>query len=598
MHLSHYSWIWHFEEQHQCNSWPIPIGKMRILAIKGLCTLSIAGTVGFSSAVEVQAQTPPSETLPPQDILLPQSEPPPELIPFDLPPVDDLLDPAQERLDQPPLSTDDMPFKITRFEFQDNTAFNDEALRKVTQTFVGDNKTFADIAAARSAVTQLYIDSGYATSGAIVPPQQVVDGIVKLQIVEGSLAEIEVMGTRRLNRGYISSRIGVGANAPLNVNRLVERLQLLQSDPLVEIVSADLQASPEPGENILVVSVVEADSFGMTYTLDNNRSPSVGTVRHQLQVTEGNLTGLGDRLSVGYTLTSGSDGVDADYTITLSPYGTTLNLAVNLSENEVIEDPYDVLEIDSDSDFYELTLEHPLWQTPTQELAIGLTASHQRSQTTLGLDDIGPTPLSAGADNEGRTRVSALRVFQEWTSRSPKQVLALRSQFNLGVDAFDATINDNAPDSRFLSWQGQAQWVNVLAPDTLLLLRGSAQLTPDSLLSLEQLSLGGQSTVRGYRQNVLSTDSGVSASAEVRVPVVRSSDTLLQVAPFLDAGYGWNVDTDSPDPIVGVGVGLLLQREDLSARLDWGIPLIDPDTENNNSLQENGLYFSLQYSFF
>ena len=76
------------------------------------------------------------------------------------------------------------------------------------------------------------------------------------------------------------------------------------------------------------------------------------------------------------------------------------------------------------------------------------------------------------------------------------------------------------------------------------------------------------------------------------------SDTLLQVAPFLDAGYGWNVDTDSLDPIVGVGMGLLLQRENLSARLDWGIPLIDPDTENNNSLQENGLYFSLQYSFF
>ncbi|MEL7508129.1 MAG: ShlB/FhaC/HecB family hemolysin secretion/activation protein [Cyanobacteria bacterium J06554_1] len=568
------------------------LGHWFISVVGVLCLLGTADKTWAQT-------TAPLELPPSQDTVLPQDEPLPEpLPPQELPPADDLLEPSQEPLSQPSLPINDATFRIDRFEFINSTVFDDEKLQEVTDEFRGTSQTFADIAAAREAVTQLYIDSDYPTSGAIVPPQQIVDGVVVMEIVEGSLSEIVVRGTRRLQPSYIRSRIGLGAGAPLNVDNLVDRLQLLQLDPLVSTVSADLQASPQPGMNRLVVDVVEADSFGMTYTLDNNRSPSVGTVRHQLRATEGNLTGLGDRLSVRYTLTSGSDGVDADYTIPLSPYGTRLNLAVNLSDNEVIEEPFDVLEIDSDSDFYELTLDHPLWQTPTQELAIGLTASHQRSQTTLGLDDIGPTPLSAGADDEGRTRVSALRFFQEWTSRSPKQVLALRSQFNLGVDTFDATINDDAPDSRFFSWQGQAQWVNVLAPDTLLLLKGSAQLTPDSLLSLEQLSLGGQSTVRGYRQNILSTDNGVSASAEVRFPVVRSTDTLLQVAPFLDAGYGWNVDTDSPDPIVGVGIGLLLQREDLSARLDWGIPLIDPDTENNNSLQENGLYFSVQYSFF
>ncbi len=563
--------------------------------------VSIFCFLWLSNAGVVRAQALPVELPPSQDTVIPQPEPLPEPRPLEeLPPADELLGPPADLPGQPDLPTDDATFVIQRFEFIKNTAFDDETLQALTAEFTGESRTFADIAAARSAVTQLYIDNGYATSGAIVPPQQIIEGVVQMEIVEGSVSEIVVTGTRRLKPGYISSRIALGATAPLNVNDLVERLQLLQLDPLVTTISADLQASPQPGMNRLVVDVVEADSFGMTYILDNNRSPSVGTVRHQLSATEANLTGLGDSLSIGYTLTSGSNGFDADYTIPLSPHGSTLKLAVNQSDNDVIEEPFDVLDIDSDSDFYELTLRHPLHLTPTEEIAIGLTASHQRSQTSLGIDNIGPTPLSLGADDEGRTQVSALRFFQEWTRRSPEQVLALRSQFNVGLDFLDATVNDgDVPDSRFFSWQGQAQWVRVLRPDTLLLLRGSAQLATEPLLNLEQLSIGGQSTVRGYRQNFLSTDSGVLAAAEVRLPVWRDRENgrLLQITPFLDAGYGWNIDADAPDPLASVGVGLLLRQRDLTARLDWGIPLIS-EADDRDSLQENGLYFTLQYSFF
>ena len=565
---------------------------------------SLLGICGLLSNVAlVQAQTPSPESLPPQDIVPPQSDPGlPEVEPFELPPADDLLGPSDPPT-QPPLPIDDVTFVIKRFEFEGNTAFSDQELEDVTADFVqgenSENQTFSDIAAARAAVTDLYIANGYATSGAIVPPQQITeDGTVTLQIIEGRLDDIVVNGTRRLNRGYISSRIAIGTDAPLNIELLVEKLQLLQSDPLVRSISADLQASPQAGANTLIVSVVEADSFDTTYTLDNNRSPSVGTVRHQLEASEGNLLGFGDRLTVGYALTSGSDGVDIDYTVPLSPYNTTLGLAVNLADSKVEEDPFDVLDIESEAEFYEVTLRHPLTRTPTQELAIGLAASHQRTQTEVGAR--GPFPLSPGADDEGRTRVSALRFFQEWTHRSSKQVLALRSQFNVGLDALDATINDDEPDSQFFSWQGQAQWVQVLGTDALVLLRGNVQLANEPLLTLEQLSLGGQSTVRGYRQNLLSTDSGVSASAEVRFPIARerSKDMLLQLAPFVDAGYGWNVAEASPDPIVGVGLGLVFSQEDFFARLDWGIPLTDTETGRQESSQENGLYFTLQYSFF
>ncbi|MEO1391411.1 MAG: ShlB/FhaC/HecB family hemolysin secretion/activation protein [Cyanobacteria bacterium J06634_5] len=567
--------------------------------------LSILSLLGFTLTGRVQAQTPPfplpsEETLPSQQ----RPQPEPDINPA-LPPASDLLEsvpdaPNLDESDPPPVLQGGAVFDIREFVVKGSTVFSDEALRQVTARFQGADKTFLDVAAARAAVTQLYIDEGYATSGAIVPPQQIENGVITLQIVEGSAPEIEVTGLQRLNSSYISSRLAVGAKAPLNVNQLEEQLELLQSDPLVESITADLQAGTTPNTNALAVSVEEADSFEVTYTLDNNRSPSVGTVRNQLRLSEGNLLGAGDRLSVGYALTRGSDGVDAEYTLPVSPYGTTLAATINISDSDVIENPFDVLDIESVSDFYQLTLRHPVWRTPKQEFALGLAASHQVAQTSLGIDDIGPFPLAAGADDQGRTRVSALRFFQEWTRRDTKQVLALRSQFNLGLDVLDATVNEEGPDGRFFSWQGQSQWVRVVAPDTLLLLKGSVQLSADSLLSLEQLNFGGQSTVRGYRQNLRSTDNGVLASAEARWPLLRDleQNMSLHIAPFVDVGYGWNIDEETPEPLASVGAGLLFEWEELSTRIDWGIPLVASDSENRNSFQENGLYFTLQYSFF
>ncbi len=205
---------------------------------------------------------------------------------------------------------------------------------------------------------------------------------------------------------------------------------------------------------------------------------------------------------------------------------------------------------------------------------------------------------SPGADEDGRTRVSALRFFQEWTKRNARQVIAVRSQFNLGVDIFNASVSDDAPDSRFLSWRGQAQWVQLLAPDTLFLLRGDIQLADQELLPVEQFGLGGQGSVRGYRQDVRLTDNGAFASAEVRLPILRIPEWegVLQVTPFIDVGTTWNSGNSEdldPSSLVGLGLGLQWQQGDrITARLDWGIPLIDIDS-TERTWQENGLYFSI-----
>jgi hemolysin activation/secretion protein len=108
--------------------------------------------------------------------------------------------------------------------------------------------------------------------------------------------------------------------------------------------------------------------------------------------------------------------------------------------------------------------------------------------------------------------------------------------------------------------------------------------------------------VRGYRQDLLLTDNALLASVEVRLPILRDpqNNTLLQLAPFVDVSHGWNTVTESPNPntLVGVGTGLLLNiNNTLTARFDWGIPLVKT-AGPRNTLQENGLYFSLEVPLF
>ncbi len=169
---------------------------------------------------------------------------------------------------------------------------------------------------------------------------------------------------------------------------------------------------------------------------------------------------------------------------------------------------------------------------------MGLALDLRRSQTYL-LKDI-PFSFSAGAEN-GKSKVTVIRFSQDWVKRKPRQVIAARSQFSLGINAFDATINDSGTDGHFFSWLGQLQLVQQLSKKNVLLIRIDTQLTPDSLLTPEQFSIGGIDTVRGYRQNQTVADNGILGPVEVRFPLT-SNPEVLQVAPFFDIGKVWNIE--------------------------------------------------------
>ncbi|WP_292787365.1 POTRA domain-containing protein [Nostoc sp. NMS9] len=395
------------------------------LTAKRCILLLITGLMLGFHPQRLAAQEIPIEVKPPSAQPQPQPQPLPAL-----PPPEQLLPTTPQSPTQPDINPQTLAetLIVERFEFVGNTVFSTQELANLTAGYLKRPITFNDLLKIRSELTKLYVDKGYVTSGVIIPPQTVKAGVVVMQVVEGSLEKINVIGTRRLNPNYIRNRLAIAAGKPLSRDRLLAGLQLLQLDPLIKSLSTDLQAGIRPGTNILEVKVTEADSFSTQLVLDNQRSPSVGSFRRRINVTEANLLGLGDGLNIGYTNTDGSNGFDVSYSLPVNPRNGKLIFSYGNTKNNVIERPFNSLDITSKSSYYELTFRQPIVQTPSQEFTLGITASHQRSQTFLGLDDIGPFPLAVGADDEGNTRVSAIRFFQEWSQRSSQQVIAARSQ--------------------------------------------------------------------------------------------------------------------------------------------------------------------------
>jgi hemolysin activation/secretion protein len=518
--------------------------------------------------------------------------------------------------------------KVTRFEFQGQTVFSEAKLGEIViPEFQGSissisDRTFtvSELLQVASLVADLYSSQGYKTSGAIIvipeETQKNRAGTVIIKVVEGTLEEIrvsqapDVKGTATLDN-YVRSRLRVKPNQPLNVDDLLEALQLLQLDPLLSNVTAKLSASSTPGQNILDVTYRPAKSLSLLIKLDNNRSPSVGSFQRGISLEEGNLLGLGDTFKIGFTNTDGSDRVDLSYKVPVNSQNGSLEFSYIYSNNGVVEPPFDDLDLDGnspdiESEFsnYKLTFRQPVSRSienqTLRELGLGIGVELRESQSFLFNE---PFPLSLGADISGQTKLFILNLTQDYTQQNQQESLSLLSEFRWGLDAFGATITpgikgvNSTPDGKFFAWQGQAQYVRVLAPDTLLLFRSNLQLG-DRLMATEQFSLGGFSTVRGYRQDVLLTDNGFLLSAEARLPIWknRQGKGVLQVVPFADYGIGWNRSGDAPDPnhLAGIGLGLLWRQENFSARLDWGIPLVKMEGRDR-TWQENGLYFSLEY---
>ncbi|MEM7716131.1 MAG: BamA/TamA family outer membrane protein [Cyanobacteria bacterium P01_A01_bin.68] len=94
--------------------------------------------------------------------------------------------------------------------------------------------------------------------------------------------------------------------------------------------------------------------------------------------------------------------------------------------------------------------------------------------------------------------------------------------------------------------------------------------------------------------------------SELHIRVLKTTNSQLKLIPFVDFGNSWNNSRNDErivpqklGSLLSVGLGIEYELGDkLNARLDWGIPLIEDNTNNDSDIWQNGIYLSLRYQPF
>lgn len=475
-------------------------------------------------------------------------------------------------------------FNIQRVEIEGATVFPVAELMPLVSGLTNGLVTALDIEAARVALTLKYVSSNYVNSGAVIDTKPNDDGVLRVRIVEGRLTEVRVQGNRYFRESFYQRRLDGIRKNPLQASALRDELQLWRSIYPLERVNGELRPGVKPGDGVLDLRVQEAFPYHLGLEYANDRPPTTGAEQVKVLARADSLTLNGDVTWVNYGVVRGESfgiqdsvwrglgDLSAGYSIPVTSHDTTLAANYGRSSASVIEARFEDLDIESESEIYGVSITHPLRRSHRGEWSVSFGAERKQIRTSvLGV----PYSLSPGAI-DGRSADSLLRASSEWSRRGRTYAFNARLTMNVGVDLLDATRHADAPDGQFVSWVVQSRYIRKLwSPDLEWVLRAFCQYTPDSLLSMEQLAVGGTGSVRGYRENSLVRDNGVFGGMELNWIVWRTSEGLprVRLVPFVASGAGWMTEGSTPEPteISSAGMGVVVNAfKRIEASLFWG----------------------------
>ncbi|MCP4905600.1 MAG: ShlB/FhaC/HecB family hemolysin secretion/activation protein [bacterium] len=524
-------------------------------------------------------------------------------------------EPGEEEIDYPApgwavADETGLVVSVRAVEIVGSTVYDETDFRPIVQPFLDRKLDSAGLTALVQAVTRLYVEGGFVSSGAVLPDQDLGGGVVILHVVEGHLGEVRVEGTSHFTKRYFADRLRHAGRAPVQIDRLTDQIAEFQRDPRIARVHASLEAGSVAGESRLVLVVAEASQIDAQLNVSNERPPSVGMTGGGLDLSYSNFVGHGESLSASFRFSEGLRQYRVETALPITARGTELRAVYQRSEAAVVNSAFRVLDIDARSDSFQVELHQALIRKRSHDLNVALLGSWTRWRATVG----GRETCFRADQLDCNPVVTALRARQEFIRRTPNAALLIRSTFSFGLDALDATEEGDSglADGEFFTWLGQVRYLHRLEPErkrdglrwldrAVISFRGDVQLANDPLLSGERISVGGPQTVRGFQRNRLVRDNAVIGSLELRFPVIGREETrpTLEIAPFVDVAHAWNDRGRAPVRTIssaGLGIGVN-PGWGLHARASWAYP-IRRGVDEGEGLQRDGLYMELIWDVF
>jgi hemolysin activation/secretion protein len=468
----------------------------------------------------------------------------------------------------PPPGVENVKFRLRGLVLDGMTVYPQSMWAAEYAQLLGRQVSLADIYAFANTLTTRYRNDGYLLSQVVVPAQTIEDGFLRLQAVEGYVAQVRFEGEGQ-NAVLRAQADRIRAERPLTA-RTLERLLLLMNDLPGTVARAVLVPSAQQqGASDLVIQVSRQRLSGGG-SIDNRGGRALGPKRATLDVEQRGLLGWGDR--TGLRLVVAESGamkyLSLSHEQALGSNGTRAGLSLNrVRSHPDTSGSFIPLDIETQSESGALTLSHALTRSRGDNLSVRAAFTAHN----------GSTKLFQVRDTEDRLRV--LRLGLSWDlADAARGINIVDLELGHGLEAAGASKAGDADLSRA---QGKPAFTKVslyaarlqsfesLGGRWSLLAALSAQYAFDDLLAPELFSFGGEQFGRGYDPSELVGDQGAALKLELRYTLRAESGLALgaTVYGFFDAGL---VRQRSP---AGSSAGQSATAAGLGMRFDVGRPL-------------------------
>jgi len=479
-------------------------------------------------------------------------------------------------------------FRLRQVSITGAVAIPQERLASAYQPFIGREVSQADLAAIATAVGDIYRAAGFQLSRAIVPPQDIRNGELHVQIIEGGITEVALKGDEAGEFGIGPMLDAVLAERPARLATLERQLLLVNARPGVRVLDTSLEEiGTASGHFRLIVSLKTWHVFA-SLGVDNLGSSSVGPWQSYATAAFNSYLAPGDSLVVNLSTTPGDVRQlgfgRLAYEVPVGTDGARIGASGYYSEVW----PGDARRLFSDNIKTEsFELRGSIAPVQSQKTSLTLTAAAGFTDVTEN-DVFGPIYAD-------RIRTASLTSDFRIQDNSGG-INYLTVTYRQGLDILGASRRDDD----FLSRDGASGkfsalnfWFTryqTLTDAWSLKLAAAGQIASGPLFTSQQFYLGGLAFGRGYGAAEISGDNGLAGSAELRFDQKLNLQYLsgYQLYGFVDTGVAWNSGYSLSEGLsltsAGGGVRFFL-TEGLQADIGGAVPLTyrAPDNPTRNA---------------
>ena len=427
---------------------------------------------------------------------------------------------------------DTPPFRVASFRVTGATVYSEKQLLDVLGP-AGADLTLFQVQERAAQLTKFYNDHGYAVARALVPAQDVRDGIVEVRVVEGRYGNIDIRNATEVSEARIRELLGDAKEGAIVFGPALEKGVLLVSDLAGITPKATLEPGDKPGLTDLVVEIGAAKAQDYSLTLDNAGNRFTGKNRLAASFTWNGPADIGDRLSASFT-TSGQllQSLRVGYELPVGNPAFRVGPYVSHTYYRLGEN-FSALDANGTADSYGATFSYPLIRSAALNVrAIGALEARRLEDRVGSTGSVNNKALDLmqvglGGDARDGFLAGALTAFQGQITGGN---LKLETPTFAAIDAIGPQAAGTY--SKFLA---NVTRIQGLSEDWRLGITYTGQWATNNLDSSEKFSVGGLTGVRAYPPGEAAGDDAQLIQLELRHQGTQIGPGQLSPFGFYDA---------------------------------------------------------------